>query len=119
MSGDVFTGLSLTLFFFSRASLAGPALLATEGMKAHLDLKSVPWDTDTHMHTLRLQSLTGLMRSKCFEHAARHMLHVSCLTAPLILQGPKGPRGIKGSAGDRGPMGPSVSMAGRCSTIPV
>ncbi|CAF97671.1 unnamed protein product, partial [Tetraodon nigroviridis] len=68
--------------------LAKPVLLATEGMKAHLDLKSVPWDTHTHTHTLHIRS--------CVSH----------LTVALILQGPKGQRGVKGSAGDRGPMGP-------------
>lgn len=118
MRGDVFTGLSLTLFLFSRASLEKPAVLATEGMKAHLDLKSVPWNTHTHMHTLKLQSLTGLMRSKCFAHATHHMSDGSCLTVPLILQGPKGPRGVKGSVGDRGTMGSTVSVGGRCSPIP-
>lgn len=102
---------------FSRASLARAALLATEEMKAHRDLKSVPWNT--HMHSLQPQQHTSLTRSKCFERVTHNVSYVSCLTVPLLPQGPKGPRGVKGSAGDRGPMGPPVSVGGRCvpSTI--
>lgn len=60
VSRDAFTGLSFPLF--SRASLARTVLLATEGMKAHLDLRSVPWNTC--LHALELKPRTGPTRSK-------------------------------------------------------
>lgn len=44
-----FNSISLTVLLFSRASLADPALLATEEMKAQLDQKWVQQDTHTHM----------------------------------------------------------------------
>lgn len=32
----------------------------------------------THVHTLKLQSLTSLRRSKCFEHTTHHIRFLTC-----------------------------------------